>query len=86
MAKAFRIEDEQAIFLANGITVSWVNDPKDYDVAVFLGLAPPLGQVHVVDRSVLAAFRLVGAVPPGFSASDFQEVIGGSPRRTGRSR
>lgn len=76
VAKALRIEDEQAIFLANGITLSWVNDLKDYDVAVFLGLAPPLGQANVVDRSVLRAFRLVGAIPPGFSPDDFQEVIG----------
>lgn len=81
MAKAFRIEDEQAIFLANGITLSWVNDLKDYDVAVFFGLAPPLGQAKVVDRSVLRAFRLVGAIPEGFSAADFQEVISGAQHR-----
>jgi hypothetical protein len=31
--------------------------------------------VEVVDRSVFAALRLVGDIPPGFTAADFQEVI-----------
>ncbi len=81
MAKAFKTPDGDAIFVASGIVMSWVNDPKDYNVAVFLGLAPSLDHVHIVDRSVFKAFRLVGAIPPQFSARDFQEVIVGESVR-----
>jgi hypothetical protein len=84
MGKAFKTPDGDAIFVASGIVLSWVNDPKDYNVAVFLGLAPSLDDVQIVDRSVFKAFRLVGAIPPQFSARDFQEVIvGESVRRDG---
>jgi hypothetical protein len=75
MAKAIKAADSDAIFTASGVVASWVNDPGDYETAVKAGLAPPLDQVQVVDRSTFRALRLVGNIPPGFSAADFQEVI-----------
>ena len=75
MVKAIKTADADAIFTASGIVASWVNDPNDYALAVNAGLAPPLEQVETVDRATLQALRLVGPIPPGFTAADFQEVI-----------
>jgi hypothetical protein len=79
MVKAIKIADADAIFTASGIVASWVHDPDDYAIAVRAGLAPPLDQVEIVDRSTFSALRLVGEIPPGFSPADFQEVIDDRP-------
>jgi hypothetical protein len=52
-----------------------VSDHDRYALAVGVGLAPPLDEVEIVDRSTFRALRLVGMLPPGFAESDFQEVI-----------
>jgi len=75
MAKAFKAADADAAFLVTGIVAAWVADPHDYDIAVLNGLAPNLDQVTTVDRATFGALRLVGAVPPGFSPAEFQEVV-----------
>jgi hypothetical protein len=79
MVKAIKAEGSDAIFTAAGILLSWVADPADYDVAVAAGLAPPIDKVETVPRTTLGALRLVGAMPPGFQASEFQEVIDEHP-------
>jgi hypothetical protein len=79
MVKAIKTADADAIFTATGIVVSWVNDPEDYAIAVKAGLAPPLEKVETVDRATFGALRLVGAIPPGFTEADFQEVIDDLP-------
>ena len=75
MIKAIKTSDADAIFSASGIVASWINDPNDYARAVEAGLAPPLEQVLTVDRATFQALRLVGPIPPGFTAADFEEVI-----------
>jgi hypothetical protein len=77
MARAFKISDNDAVFLVSGIVASWVPNREDYAVAVAAKLAPPLDHVEVVRRSTFSALRLVGAIPPGFTTADFQEVVGG---------
>lgn len=79
MNKAIKTADADAIFSASGIVVSWVNDPSDYARAVQAGLAPPLEQVVTVDRATFQALRLVGPIPPGFTAADFEGVIDNIP-------
>jgi hypothetical protein len=75
MIKAIKLADHDAIFSVSGVIATWVNDPAEYAIAVRAGLAPPLDNFETVDRSLFGALRLVGAVPPGFDASAFQEVI-----------
>jgi hypothetical protein len=75
MTKAIKLADNDAIFTASGGVASWINDPEDYGRLVTAKLAPPIEQVEIVDRLTLSALRLVGAIPPGFTAGDFQEVI-----------
>ena len=77
MVKAIKAADNEAIFTATGVIAAWVNDLDDYNKAVAAGLAPPMDKIEVVDRSTFSALRLVGALPPGFQISDFQEVIDG---------
>jgi hypothetical protein len=79
MVKAIKAADSDAIFTASGIVASWVNDPVDYEKAVRAGLAPPMDKVETVDRATFGALRLVGQIPPGFTAADFQEVIDDQP-------
>jgi hypothetical protein len=79
MVKAIKAADSDAIFTASGIVASWVNDPVDYENAVRAGLAPPMDKVETVDRATFSALRLVGQIPPGFTAADFQEVIDDQP-------
>lgn len=79
MVKAIRVADRDAIFTASGIVLSWVSDPLDYDAAVRAGLAPPLETVETVDLTTLSALRLVGAIPPGFLESEFEQVIDDLP-------
>jgi hypothetical protein len=79
MVKAIKAEGSDAIFTAAGILVSWVADPADYEAAVAAGLAPPAEQIETVPRATLGALRLVGAMPPGFQASEFQEVVDEHP-------
>jgi hypothetical protein len=79
MVKAIKAADSDAIFTASGIVASWVNDPIDYEKAVRAGLAPPMDEVETVDRATFSALRLVGQIPPGFTAADFQEVIDDQP-------
>jgi hypothetical protein len=75
MTKAIKLADNDAIFTASGGVASWINDPEDYGRLVTAKLAPPIEQVEIIDRLTLSALRLVGAIPPGFTAGDFQEVI-----------
>ena len=79
MVKAIKAADSDAIFTASGIVASWVSDPVDYENAVRAGLAPPMDKVETVDRAIFGALRLVGQIPPGFTAADFQEVIDDQP-------
>ncbi len=79
MVKAIKAADSDAIFTASGIVASWVSDPVDYENAVRAGLAPPMDRVETVDRAIFGALRLVGQIPPGFTAADFQEVIDDQP-------
>ena len=78
MARAFKVSDNDAVFLVSGIVASWVPNREDYAVAVAARLAPPLDQVEVVRRATFSALRLVGTIPPGFTTADFQEVVGGA--------
>jgi hypothetical protein len=79
MIKAIKTADSEAIFSASGIVASWISDPNDYERAVHAGLVPPMEQVEIVDRSTFQALRLVGPIPPGFTAADFEEVIDNAP-------
>jgi hypothetical protein len=79
MVKAIKAADADAIFTASGIVASWVRDPDDYAIAVSAGLAPPLDKVETVDRKIFSALRLVGEIPPGFTAAEFQEVVDDHP-------
>ena len=79
MSKAIKTADADAIFSASGIVVSWVNDPGEYARIVAAGLAPPLEQVLTVDRATFQGLRLVGPIPPGFTAADFEAVIDDIP-------
>jgi hypothetical protein len=79
MVKAIKTADSEAIFSASGIVASWISDPSDYERAARAGLVPPMDQVEIVDRSTFQALRLVGPIPPGFTAADFEEVIDDAP-------
>lgn len=79
MVKAIKTADSEAIFSASGIVASWISDPNDYERAAQAGLVPPMEQVEIVDRSTFQALRLVGPIPPGFTAADFEEVIDNAP-------
>jgi hypothetical protein len=75
MPIAMRATNAAAVFTVNGMIATWVPDEKTYNELLFVGLAPATENIKVVDRSFFQALRLVGEMPPDFSAADFHQVV-----------
>jgi hypothetical protein len=79
MARLIKTDDAEAVFTVSGMVASHVPDEPTLGALQFVGLAPSTKAV-IVPRGFFKSLRLIGNVPPGFSASDFLEVIRTSRR------
>jgi hypothetical protein len=79
MARLIKTDDAEAIFTVSGMVASHVPDQPTLGSLQFVGLAPTTKPI-IVPRAFFKSLRLVGPVPPGFSASEFFEVIRTSRR------
>ena len=74
MPIAIKSTDNDAVFTLNGMIASFVPTGAIYNTLIVLRAAPPAGEIALVDRSVFRSLRLLGEIPPGFTAKDFHSV------------
>ena len=75
MPKAIQSNHSPAIFTVNGMVATWVPDPEILLRLQFVGLAPADEHIIKADRQFFKNLRLVGEMPPDFTADDFHAVI-----------
>jgi hypothetical protein len=71
---AIKSDDNDAVFTLNGMNATHVPSGEIYNVLVVLKAAPPAKEIAIVSRSIFKSLRLIGDMPPGYTADDFLAV------------
>jgi hypothetical protein len=71
---AIKFKDADPVFAVNGMIASFVPTGEIYDALLGIHAVPPAGEIVPVERFVFKSLRLIGEMPPGFTAEDFHSV------------